>query len=129
MVMLQVKRRFAYKTKPGKHRFMITRFNLGISFADFLDANLKGGKTYYVFVKTRPGVFGDRFYLKGVHKSEMEEPNTKKYLHYGVFLESTPLAEKWVITNGKRIDAMKAEYLKKFKAKENKDSLRREDGI
>lgn len=46
---LPVKTQMAYQANPGKHLFMVANGN-----ADFLEANLKAGKTYYIVVEPVP---------------------------------------------------------------------------
>lgn len=56
---LPAKYQLAYQAKPGKHNFMV----MGGS-ADFLDANLKAGKKYYIVIEPRPGFTGLSFSMR-----------------------------------------------------------------
>ena len=49
---------FLYEAKPGKHRFMVVS-----EAADFLAADLEGGKIYFVLVSPRMGMWRARFSL------------------------------------------------------------------
>lgn len=50
------KKRITYKTTPGKHTFMVVS-----EAADFMEAELEGGKRYYSIVTPRMGAWKARF--------------------------------------------------------------------
>ncbi len=53
---LKNKKKITYKTTPGKHTFMVVS-----EAADFMEAELDGGKTYYSIITPRMGAWKARF--------------------------------------------------------------------
>jgi hypothetical protein len=62
------KKKVAYRAAPGVHTFMV----LGES-ADFMEARLEPGRTYYALVTPRMGVWKARFSLRPVHALDRGE--------------------------------------------------------
>jgi hypothetical protein len=67
------KDKVAYVAKPGKHLFMVVAEN-----GDFLDAELEAGKTYYVVISPRYGVWKARFGFRPVRNDPNAEPVVRR---------------------------------------------------
>jgi hypothetical protein len=127
------KTRIATRVKPGTHRFMVLAEN-----ADFLEAELDAGKTYYVLVSPRVGVWKARFSLLPVRSDAAAEHNVhskefKEWMEKTRLVEIGPEAEAWYAENQRSIDQKRSEYLLKWNKMLPKDkanlTLRREDGV
>lgn len=125
--------KLAYDTTPGTHRFMVMS-----EAADFMEANLTAGKTYYAVVTPRIGVWRARFSLWPVKAGGDAEYNLKsddlgKWLESGTLVVNTPEGQEWAKTNASDIEAKYAEYLAEWKKKEANDVAKRtldpQDGV
>lgn len=115
---LQNGRKIAYDVPAGKRLFMVTSES-----ADFLEANLAAGKTYYAFVTPRMGVWKARFSFvaakttaDGLFKLGSEEFN--KTLANNKLEEKTPEGEKWFSENIRDIKEKQNEYWVKWNSTE-----------
>jgi hypothetical protein len=107
------KTRVAYQVDPGPHRFMVIGEN-----ADFVDATLDAGKTYYILVRVRMGMWKARFSLLPVHladaKYTTQSAEFKEWMENTGFVETTPAALDWYAQHKADVQAKKAEYLQKW---------------
>src|SRR5262245_13021218 len=117
----------AYLADPGEHRFMVIGEN-----ADFMEATLAAGKTYYVLVAPRFGVWKARFSLRPVHSSELTGSEFRSWDADTTFYENTPQSEDWARKQAASIDSKKNGYLAKWDAKTPAErmanALRADDG-
>lgn len=99
---------------PGDHLFMVIGEN-----ADFVNATVEAGKTYYVLVSPRMGVWKARFSLLPIHNDSA----AKYSLHSADFLEwqrgtrwveTTAAAESWYQEHKADIAAKQADYMLKW---------------
>lgn len=127
------KTKLAVQMEPGKHRFMVVAEN-----ADFLDAELDAGKTYYVLVSPRPGAFKMRFSLMPVlnradAKYSLLGAEFKQWMSETRFVARTPAADAWYRDNQDSVAGKKAKYLVKWNEMLPQDRaelvLHGEDGI
>jgi hypothetical protein len=127
------KDKLAVQVEPGDHRFMVIAEN-----ADFLDARLEAGKTYYVLISPRPGVWKARFSLLPLHNKadaerSVQSEDFKSWMAATTFTEKTPAAETWYAENKASIDEKKADYLQKWNKMAAEDRavlvLHPEDGV
>ena len=130
---MKQKDKVAVQMEPGAHRLMVVSEN-----ADFLDANLDAGKTYYVLVKARPGVWKARFSLVPIHNRadaeySLQSADFAKWTGATTFVMPAPAAEAWYQENKASIEEKKAEYLLKWEKMLPKDRavlvLHPEDGV
>lgn len=130
---LSHKDKLAVQMEPGVHRFMVIAEN-----ADFLDATLEAGKTYYVLIKARPGVWKARFSLIPVHaradaEYSLQGAEFKEWDAATSFVEKTPAAEAWYAEHKASVDEKKADYLQKWNRMAAEDRaplvLHAEDGV
>jgi hypothetical protein len=115
-----------YLASPGEHRFMVVS-----EAADFMDANLITGKTYYVQVLPRMGAWRARFSLGPVTKAELETEKVKTWIEKAQLIENKPEAFTWAKENNPSVLKKKEEYLKKWleKSKDQQPFLRPEDSL
>ncbi|GAB3382280.1 hypothetical protein [Lysobacter fragariae] len=127
------KDKLAVQVEPGEHRFMVISEN-----ADFMDATLEAGKTYYVLIKPRPGAWKARFSLIPIHNKADAEYNLQmadfaKWMAATTYTEKTPDAEAWYTENKASIDEKKTGYLVKWNKMAPEDRavlvLHPEDGV
>ena len=130
---IQNKQRVAYQAEPGQHRFMVIAEN-----ADFVDATLEAGKTYYVLVSPRMGVWKARFSLLPIHADPAIEHNVhradfKKWMASTQLVEVTDKNIAWYEKTKANIEEKKADYLKKWNAMLPADkaelTIKVEDGV
>jgi hypothetical protein len=123
----------AYDTKPGTHRFMVVS-----EAADFMEAKLEGGKTYYALVTPRMGAWKARFSLWPVKADEKAEYSTKSkdfatWLERGKLVNNTPEGEAWAQANAASVKEKYAENLVVWKQKTPTDlelrTLNPQDGM
>jgi len=115
---LGMKSRIAYQAAPGKHMFMVT----GES-ADFLEADLLPGKTYYTAVVPRIGVWKARFSFRP-QNGQIDENELQEWLNATTEMTTGPDADKWAQENQAHAQSLKAEYLPKWHAKPDADKQR-----
>lgn len=119
---VSAKKKVVYKTQPGPHMFMVVSES-----ADFMQADLQAGKTYYALVTPRMGAWKARFSLKPVSREELSSAEFTEWVNGCTYTENTDSSHKWARDNAPSIRAKKTEYLSKWNAKENKPVLRAED--
>lgn len=130
---VSAKTKVAYQAEPGEHLFMIIAEN-----ADFMNAKLEAGKTYYVLVKPRMGVWKARFSLIPIHNDAKAEYSlqSKDFTDWQTatqFMMNSPAAEQWYATHKADIEAKQQDYMKKWDAMDPADkavlTLHAEDGV
>jgi len=112
----------AYQADPGPHRFMVIS-----EAADFIDAELGQGRTYYIEVAARMGAWRARFSLLPLSASA----NAGKIS--GALSEASVVAvndegRAWSSKNHESVMKKKAAYEPKWLQKEARPLLRLEDG-
>jgi len=127
------KTKLAVQMEPGKHRFMVVAEN-----ADFLDAELDAGKTYYVLISPRTGFMKMRFSLfpmlnQAGAKYSLLGPEFKEWMSETRFVSKGPEADAWYEDNKDSVAKKKAAYLVKWNKMDAPDRaelvLHAEDGI
>lgn len=130
---VRYKEKVAVQMAPGQHRFMVIAEN-----ADFVDADLVAGKTYYVLISPRMGMWKARFSLFPIHDTSDDEYNVqsadfKEWMDKTHFVEIGPEATAWYESNRDSIERKKADYLQKWNRMLPKDRaelvLHPQDGI
>ncbi len=117
----------AYPVKPGLYTFMVIS-----EAADFMQAAVLGGKTYYALVTPRMGVWKARFSFQPVRG---EEIGTKKFAGWerGTRLvTNTPDSLAWAKNNAADIADKRTRYWPEWSSKSEKDraaqTLNADDG-
>lgn len=108
------KDKVAYQANPGDHLFMVIAEN-----ADFMIAHLDAGKTYYVLVSPRMGVWKARFSLLPIHnqagaKYSTQSADFNKWMSATSWVSMTPQAEQWYSAHAADIHAKKMDYMRKW---------------
>jgi len=123
----------AYQADPGHHLFMVQGEN-----ADFMNADLDAGKTYYVLVSPRMGMWKARFSLLPIHndtaaKYSLKSPNFQKWQADTQFVDKSATADAWYQAHAADISAKRVEYMTKWSAATEQQkaelTLRADDGI
>ena len=122
---VSAKKKVVYITEPGKHLLMVTG-----EAADFMQADLEPGKTYYVLVNPVMGVWKARFSLGAIHKNVNHEKleKWKNACQYNEVIEAT---HQWAEKNSRSIQAKRTKYLPRWEAKpeSKKPTLFPDDGF
>jgi hypothetical protein len=124
------KDKIAYAVAPGPHRFMVV--------ADFMEATLDAGKTYYAVVRARPGVWKARFSLLPIHATSADDynlqgPEFQKWNTASEWVERTERADAWYADNRASVEEKRRDYLVKWDRMAPNDKaelvLHAEDGV
>lgn len=123
----------AYATKPGKRVFMVVS-----EAADYLEANLEGGKTYYSIVTPRMGAWVARFSMWPIRNGSSGDYSTKSkdfesWLSGTKLVTNSEKSEAWFEKNEKSIQAKHEKYWPAWQEKSQDDLARRtlnaDDGV
>ncbi len=118
------KTQFDYLTEPGKHLFIASMENKA-----FLEADLEGGKTYYVFLRVIMGVWRSRVGFIAVNDGSEYWSKIPDY--EAGLLKLTPDMEaidKWEALNKHKATALVEQYEPVWKEQYNWEKLNPEDG-
>lgn len=127
------KTKISYETTPGKHTFMVVS-----EAADFMEAEMVAGKTYYSMVTPRTGAWKARFSLIPIKNDGTTDFNTdsKKFEKWKKKTNEVPLSDKskaWYEKHKDSVEAKKVKYWKKWIQKSAEDlsarTLKESDGI
>jgi hypothetical protein len=120
---LAAKKKLAYRTTPGNHRFMILGQN-----AEFMDANLQAGKVYHVLAMPGPGTGKPWFAFKPVHVADRGE--LAGWIAETAWVETTDGSFRWAEDNAPSIKAKRAKYFPTWmqRTPARRQSLAPEDG-
>ena len=123
----------SYMLDPGKHKFMVVS-----EAADFLEANLSPGKTYYAMVTARMGAWKARFSMHPVRNGgdgdfQYQSEKFQKWLKKVRFVDNTTESTAWFEENKASIDEKQRKYWEVWQQKSAADlaerTLRPEDGV
>lgn len=106
------KTKLAYQALPGKHLFMVVGEN-----ADFMNADLDAGRTYYVLVSPRIGWWKARFSLLPIHndaaaKYSVKSERFREWLSETEYVVKGPAAMQWYAQNKASIDGKQQQYMR-----------------
>ena len=110
------KTKVAYTVKPGLYTFMVIS-----EAADFMQADMVGGKTYYALVAPRMGVWKARFSFQPVRG---EEFGTKKFAGWDRgtrLVTNTPNSLAWAKNNAPDIADKRARYWPEWSGKPERE--------
>jgi hypothetical protein len=99
--------------------------------ADFMDAEIQAGKTYYAFVTPRDVFLFVRFSLRPVHMEDFDKNTPWKNCNATcAWVGLSPKAERWAKDNTQDVEAKRTEYFAKWMAKpeDQRPKLKAEDG-
>jgi hypothetical protein len=100
------KSKICYEVPPGEYMFMVISES-----ADFMKATVSAGKTYYVLVTSRTGVWKTRFSLKPLRQSEIASDKFSRWFKKTNLLENTPESEQWAKDSAPDIEGKRVSYL------------------
>ena len=107
--------KLAYASAPGARRFMVLSES-----ADFMDAQLLPGKTYYALVTPRMGMWKARFSLRPVHADDSELADQLKSCSW---IGNTPASTAWAAENERSIETKLDENLPRWLEKDDRPVL------
>jgi hypothetical protein len=119
------KTKVAYRANPGKYTFMTIGEN-----ADFMTAELLAGKTYYVRVEPRMGMWKARFGLEPIAQKELAGTKLAGELSECKWVEKSAESDAWAVANMPSIQSKRTEYYRDWIKQEEakKPRLLPEDG-
>ena len=126
-------KKLSHSIDPGEHTFMVTS-----EAADFMKANLIGGKTYYAIVTPRMGAWKARFSMLPVRRGtagdfQYESDRFQGFLKGTKFSENTPASNAWYEENRENIATRQDEYWavwqQKSEADQKERTLNPDDGV
>ncbi len=129
---LKNKQRLVHKTTPGQHRFMVVS-----EAADFMEAELVAGKTYYGIVTPRMGAWKARFSLSPVRNGSEGEfvwdsKDVQKRFKKTKLKKTSDKDRAWYEKHKDSVAKKKAKYLEAWAEKSEADiaerTLKPEDG-
>jgi hypothetical protein len=111
---VSTKTRVSMHVPAGEHLFMVVAEN-----ADFMNATLDAGKSYYVLVKPRMGMWKARFSLIPIHrdpsaKYNLDSADFTKWKSASQPVEKTPAADAWYAQHHADIEAKRLDYMQKW---------------
>ena len=123
VAIVPAKKKVAHEVAPGTYRFMLVG-----EHADFMDATLEAGKTYYTVVGVGMGMWKARFYFEPVKGKALESSDLKEWLADCTWVEATPQARAWASESMPSIRERKADYLADWVKGKEKATLAAADG-
>jgi hypothetical protein len=96
--------------------------------ADFMDADLQPGRTYYALVTPRVGVWRARFSLQPVTAAELDGRQLQEWLSSCEWIENTAESREWARANAPDVAGKRVEYLEKWEPRSDKPTLQAADG-
>ena len=102
--------KIAYPTTPGKHTFMVVS-----EAADFMEADLVAGKTYYALVTPRMGLWKARFSLWPISNEadaahSLKSKNFKSWVEDTDLVTNSPKSLAWYERVKASVEKKRAEY-------------------
>jgi hypothetical protein len=117
------KKKLVHHVAPGPVRFMVVS-----EAADFMQADLEAGKTYYVLVTPRVGWWRARFSLRPITAEELGGKQFQEWFDDCAWIETTDEARGWARQNASSVQEKKVEYLQKWEPRTDKPTLKASDG-
>jgi len=119
------KTKINYPTTPGKHTFMVVS-----EAADFMEADLAAGKTYYAMVTPRTGAWKARFSLIPIRKDGTTDFSTnsekfEKWTANTTLVTTDDEARAWYEDHKDSVDEKHAKYWPKWQEKSAADITER----
>jgi hypothetical protein len=119
--------KLVYPVKPGLYTFMVVS-----EAADFMQATVVGGKTYYALVTPRMGAWKARFSFKPVRADEIDGNQFAGWDRRTKLVTNTPTTQAWARDNAASVADKRDRYWPEWSSKSQSDkdaqTLRAEDG-
>jgi hypothetical protein len=120
--------KYAHPVKPGAYTFMVVAES-----ADFMQATIAPGRTYYALVTPRVGVWAARFSFRPLRQQDIRGPEFAGWANATTFVANTPDTELWAKEKAAEVAAKRAEYWPDWSAKpphqRESQTLKPEDGV
>lgn len=111
-------------TTPGSHTYMVVS-----GAADFLGADLEGGKIYFVNVVPRLGLMRTRFSLEPITPSGSEWTELPDWLSKSYRATPNEDGLMWARANDDSVKEKRADYLPEWEENADRPQLRPLDGV
>ncbi len=127
------KKKITYQTTPGKHTFMVVS-----EAADFMEADLLEGKTYYSIITPRMGAWKARFSMWPIHnggagKYQVDSKDFKKWMKKAKDHQPGEKDQKWYQKHQDSIAKKRLKYWPVWQDKSAEDlalrTLKPSDGL
>ena len=119
--------KLVYPVKPGLYTFMVVS-----EAADFMQATVVGGKTYYALVTPRMGAWKARFSFKPVRADEIDGNQFAGWDRKTKLVTNTPTTQAWARENAASVADKRERYWPEWSSKSQSEkdaqTLRAEDG-
>jgi hypothetical protein len=119
--------KIAYPVTPGEHTFMVISES-----ADFMQARILPGRTYYALVTPRIGVWKARFSFRPVRQNELSGSEFSGWNSATHFVVNSPESQNWAAQNAADIASKRNQYWPEWNNKPANDrasqSLNPDDG-
>jgi hypothetical protein len=112
----------AYQADPGPHRFMVVS-----EAADFMDADLAPGRTYFAQVRPRMGAWRARFSLAPL-SATADARDIASWLAESKVVTANAAGRRWDEANRPSVLEKKAAYERKWLEKADRPMLHADDG-
>ena len=120
--------KLAVPVKPGKYTYMV----IGES-ADFMQAEVDAGKTYYAVVTPRMGVWKARFSFRPVRSGEIGGSEFAAWTAATKYVTNSAETQAWARDNANDINSKRNEYWPQWNSKPANErllqTLKAEDGV
>jgi hypothetical protein len=119
--------KIAYPVKPGEHTFMVVS-----EAADFMQATVLPGRSYYALVTPRMGMWKARFSFRPVRQNELSGSEFAGWNSGTHFVVNSPETQSWAAQNVQDIASKRNQYWPEWINKPAQDraaqTLNAEDG-
>jgi len=119
--------KIAYPVTPGEHTFMVVSES-----ADFMQARILPGRTYYALVTPRMGVWKARFSFRPVRQNELSGSEFAGWNSGTHFVVNSPETQNWAAQNAADVASKRNQYWPEWNSKPANDrasqSLNPDDG-
>ena len=113
-----------YLTDPGQHRFMVAN-----QHADFLDADLQGGKIYFVAVFPRSQHVPPGYGFWPISQQGPSWKRLKTWLSASVAVKANEQGLQWARDHEQEMKQIRSKCLPDWEARRDRPVLRSEDGV
>ncbi len=122
---LSNEKKLAYEVDPGEYTFMVVS-----EAADFMHAELLGGKTYYAIVTPRVGAWRARFSLHPVRNGgpgefQIDSQDFRDWMSETVFTQNTPESYAWAEESAASVAEKQRRYWEVWQQKSPSDLAER----
>jgi hypothetical protein len=125
VAIVRAQTRFAYRTAPGRTRFMLVSTGRP---DQFMDADLAPGKTYYASITHEVVDSATTYVLRPVRGGDLENAEIKACLTECAWVENTEKSDAWGRAQLRNLAQRKARSLPAWEARNPRPALTAADG-